>query len=66
MNAVGPGVVLLPKGFRRTRAERLASRIPMRRHGDPSDVAAAVRFFATCPDYVTGQVLYVDGGTSAT
>ncbi len=66
VNAVGPGVVLLPKGFRHTRAERLATRIPMQRHGDPTDVAAAVRFFATCPDYITGQVLYVDGGTSAT
>jgi NAD(P)-dependent dehydrogenase (short-subunit alcohol dehydrogenase family) len=28
-------------------------------------VAAAVRFFATCPDYITGQVLYVDGGATA-
>ena len=65
VNAVGPGVVLLPKGFRSARAERLATRIPMRRHGDPTDVAAAVRFFATCPDYITGQVLFVDGGTTA-
>jgi NAD(P)-dependent dehydrogenase (short-subunit alcohol dehydrogenase family) len=27
-------------------------------------VAQAVRFFATCSDYVTGQVLFVDGGMS--
>jgi NAD(P)-dependent dehydrogenase (short-subunit alcohol dehydrogenase family) len=39
--------------------------VPMRRHGQPADVAAAVRFFATCPDYITGQVLYVDGGATA-
>jgi NAD(P)-dependent dehydrogenase (short-subunit alcohol dehydrogenase family) len=36
----------------------------MGRQGSPADVAQAVRFFATCADYVTGQVLFVDGGMS--
>ena len=62
VNAVGPGVVLLPEGFPRAAAKRLADRIPMGRQGEPADVAAAVRFFATCPEYITGQVLFVDGG----
>jgi NAD(P)-dependent dehydrogenase (short-subunit alcohol dehydrogenase family) len=65
VNAVGPGVVLLPKGFRSERAQRLADRVPMKRHGEPADVAAAVQFFATCPEYITGQVLFVDGGATA-
>ena len=65
VNGVGPGVVLLPEGFPRDSARRLAARIPMRRHGAPEDVAEVVWFFATCPDYVTGQVLYVDGGATA-
>jgi NAD(P)-dependent dehydrogenase (short-subunit alcohol dehydrogenase family) len=26
------------------------------------DVAQAVLFFATCPDFITGQILAVDGG----
>jgi pteridine reductase len=64
VNAVAPGVVLLPEGFPRERGRRLAARIPMGRHGRPADVAQAVRFFATCSDYVTGQVLFVDGGMS--
>ncbi len=64
VNAVAPGVVLLPEGFPRERARRLAARIPMGRHGRPTDVAEAVRFFATCSDYITGQVLFVDGGSS--
>jgi pteridine reductase len=64
VNAVAPGVVLLPEGFPRARARRLAARIPMGRHGRPADVAEAVRFFATCSDYVTGQVLFVDGVAS--
>ena len=65
VNAVGPGVVLLPEGFAADAGRRLAARIPMGRHGRPEDVAAAVRFFATCPDYITGQILYVDGGATA-
>jgi NAD(P)-dependent dehydrogenase (short-subunit alcohol dehydrogenase family) len=64
VNAVAPGVVLLPEGFPRESGRRLAARIPMGRHGRPTDVAQAVRFFATCSDYITGQVLFVDGGMS--
>lgn len=65
VNAVGPGVVLLPDGFPRERARRIRARIPMGRHGRPEDVAAAVCFFATCPDYITGQALFVDGSMLA-
>ncbi len=64
VNAVAPGVVLLPEGFPRTRGRRLTARIPMGHHGRPADVAQAVRFFATCSEYITGQVLFVDGGAS--
>jgi pteridine reductase len=64
VNAVAPGVVLLPEGFPRESGRRLVARIPMGRHGRPADVAEAVCFFATCSDYVTGQVLFVDGGSS--
>lgn len=42
-------------------------RIPMRRAAEPADIAAATSFF--CGDdcrYVTGQLLLVDGGLSAT
>lgn len=65
VNAVGPGVVLFPERFSRPERAALTARIPMGRAGAPADVAAAVHFFATCPDYITGQVLYVDGGTTA-
>jgi NAD(P)-dependent dehydrogenase (short-subunit alcohol dehydrogenase family) len=64
VNAVAPGVVLLPEGFPAAAGRRLAARIPMGRHGRPADVAQAVRFFATCSTYITGQVLFVDGGFS--
>lgn len=65
VNAVGPGLVLAPHGFTREKRRRSAVRVPMRRWGAPADVAAAVCFFATCPDFITGQVLFVDGGATA-
>jgi len=65
VNAVGPGAVLMPQGLPRGTRKRLRAKIPMGRLGHPDDVAAAVRFFATCPDYITGQVHYVDGGATA-
>jgi NAD(P)-dependent dehydrogenase (short-subunit alcohol dehydrogenase family) len=64
VNAVGPGVVLLPEDFPRASRKKIAARIPMGRHGTPDDVADAVCFFATCPRYITGQLLFVDGGAS--
>jgi NAD(P)-dependent dehydrogenase (short-subunit alcohol dehydrogenase family) len=64
VNAVAPGMVLPSEGFPRATARRLAARVPMRRRGRPADVVAAVCFFATCPEFVTGQVLFVDGGAS--
>ena len=65
VNAVAPGLVLAPDGFSRAARARSAARVPMRRWGAPTDVAEAVRFFATCPDFITGQVLFVDGGATA-
>jgi NAD(P)-dependent dehydrogenase (short-subunit alcohol dehydrogenase family) len=58
VNCVSPGAVLRPAGFPVARWTALTRG----RAGRSDDVAAAVRFFATCPAYITGQVLRVDGG----
>jgi pteridine reductase len=61
VNCVAPGAVLRPETFSRARWKRVT-----RGHeGSPEDVAAAVVFFATCPRYITGQVLRVDGSETA-
>lgn len=58
VNCVAPGAVLKPA----TMSQRRWRRIAGDHAGHPDDVAAAVVFFATCPRYITGQVLAVDGG----
>jgi NAD(P)-dependent dehydrogenase (short-subunit alcohol dehydrogenase family) len=61
VNCVAPGAVLRPAHLSRARWRAVT-----RGHeGSVDDVAAAVVFFATCPPYITGQVLSVDGGESA-
>lgn len=64
VNAVAPGFIAtdmvaeLPQ-------EELEKRIPMRRLGQPEEVAALVRFlFDERAGYVTGQTLAIDGGMS--
>lgn len=61
VNAVAPGLVLPPPGQDESYLERLAHTNPLQRHGSADDVAEAA-VFLVASDFVTGQVLYVDGG----
>ena len=61
VNAIAPGTVLWPESYPASLRRALVKRIPLGRTGDPSDVAAAVRYLADAP-FVTGAVLPVDGG----
>jgi len=46
--------------------QSVIDRIPLGRIADPKDVVGPVQFFCTpASDFVTGQVLYVDGGLTA-
>ena len=61
VNAIAPGVVLLPEGWDAAAAERLASTTPLRRNGTPDDVVHALHYLLDA-EFVTGEVLMVDGG----
>ena len=69
VNCIAPGLILTSranKQFNRDSPEALAKAapsIPLRRMGLPEDCARVVEFFATeLSDYVTGQVICIDGG----
>ncbi|MBN1818876.1 MAG: SDR family oxidoreductase [Sedimentisphaerales bacterium] len=61
VNAVAPGLILPPEGKDQTYLQELAHTNPLRRHGDPGDIAEAVLYLLNA-SFVTGQVLFVDGG----
>ena len=61
VNAVAPGSVLRPEGWSEQRWLDVAQRAPLGRPGTPQDVVDAVLYLAGA-DFVTGQVLTVDGG----
>jgi 3-oxoacyl-[acyl-carrier protein] reductase len=65
VNAVAPGFIQTAMTDKLTpqEKEKLASQIPMQRLGRPLDVANAVLFLSSgLSDYITGQVIPVDGG----
>ena len=59
VNCIAPGMISFPG-----EAPRMADKTPMQRDGSAADVVAAVLFFATSPEFITGQIMAVDGGLS--
>jgi len=62
VNSVAPGVI--PFGEADDRVKRLIAKTPAGRAGTADEIADAVVFFLTASDFITGQVLAVDGGLS--
>ena len=61
VNAVAPGPVLPPPDYSRELIEKVGARTLKGRWGTAQDVADAVRFLVEA-DYITGEVIVVDGG----
>ncbi len=70
VNSVAPGAILRYHDRERPgleeRLREITGGIPLGRMGTPEDIGAAVAFLASdAASYVTGQILYVDGGLTA-
>lgn len=62
VNSVAPGVISFDDDD--DEAQAMIRATPMGRAGKPEEVADAVHYFLTAPDFITGQTLTVDGGLS--
>ncbi len=64
VNAVAPGPVLWPDNasFDELSRQRIISHTPLKREGEPDDIAKAVHFLLADATYVTGETINVDGG----
>jgi len=61
VNAVAPGLILPPPGKDESYLQNLVHTVPLQRHGEAQDIADAVAFLVRS-DFITGNVIYVDGG----
>jgi NAD(P)-dependent dehydrogenase (short-subunit alcohol dehydrogenase family) len=62
VNSVAPGVITF--GPVDDHTQRLIDKTPERRAGTGAEIADAVAYFLSGPDFITGQILAVDGGLS--
>ena len=64
VNAVVPGTVLLSEDYGEKERESIVKGTLLKRIGDPIDIAKTVLFLVEGSDFITGQVVVVDGGQS--
>lgn len=67
VNAIAPGAMLEPPDITWTENQKnkVIESIPLKKMGAEKDIAEAVYFLA-CANYITGQVIKIDGGRSLT
>jgi pteridine reductase len=61
VNGIAPGIILPSSESTEQDLKRMSEKVPLKRKGEIKDVVSAVLFFINNP-YLTGQILYVDGG----
>lgn len=64
VNAVAPGAILWPENLDEVAKQRIVSRTFLKRQGEPNDISKTILYLIKDADYVTGQVIAVDGGRS--
>jgi NAD(P)-dependent dehydrogenase (short-subunit alcohol dehydrogenase family) len=61
VNGIAPGLILPPPGKDESYLAEMASTNPLKTYGSPDDIVEAVLFLLRS-SFITGQVIYVDGG----
>jgi pteridine reductase len=61
VNGIAPGIILPPPGKDNSHVEPLIETVPLKRQGSLQDIVNAVHFLEK-NEYVTGQIVFVDGG----
>jgi pteridine reductase len=64
VNGVSPGIAAFPDHYDEATRANLIDKVPLGRAGDPDGIARMVRFLVEQGDYITGQIIRVDGGRS--
>ncbi|NIS38564.1 SDR family oxidoreductase [Candidatus Saccharibacteria bacterium] len=64
VNAIAPGTVLLAESYDEEEEQRLIDKTPLKRVGDPQDIANTAVFLLEGSDFVNGTIIKVDGGRS--
>lgn len=62
VNGVAPGPILPPDGADEEELAHVIADLPAGRWGDVDDVVQSILFFATSSNFITGDILHVDGG----
>ncbi len=61
VNGICPGIILEPQGKNEEYLMKLSSKIPLKKKGNVEDIIEAIIFLEN-NEYITGQILYIDGG----
>lgn len=65
VNAIAPGAILWPENTMSEKAQKkLLKRVPLKRVGEPQDIAKTAKFLIMDAPYISGQIIAVDGGRS--
>jgi len=64
VNGVAPGAILWPENLDEVTKQRIISRTVLKRKGEPHDIAKAILFLIDGANYISGQIITVDGGRS--
>ncbi len=62
VNAIAPGIAVFPPEYSASLRASLVDKVPLKREGTPEEVARLVGFLVESGDYITGEVIAIDGG----